>query len=169
MRTVRPRRLGVRAPAGILLAVTALVALSACGNSNEPTGGATSPSTSSTTPSSTPSETTPSESPSSEPSDTPSATPTDTPKPAKVRIKVEAGVVTGAPETLQVSVGQTVRITITSDVPEELHVHGIEQSLDLPAGEKQILEFVVPADPGAGLYDVELETSGLPLFKIQVS
>ena len=165
MRTVRPRRHDVRGAAGVLLAVTALVALSACGNSDDPEGDATSPTTAAT-PSST-SGTTTTDSPSEEPSET--ASETEAPRPAKVKITVEGGVATGAPERLPVTIGQTVRITITSDVAEELHVHGIEQSLDLPAGEKQTLEFVVPADPGPGLYDVELETSALLLFQLEVS
>ncbi len=153
MRTVRPRRLGVRGPATVLLAVTTAFALTACGPdaSDEPSDEPSDPAT---------------ESPDPSPSE--SATEPEVPKPAKARIKVEAGTVNGAPDRLPVVVGQTVRITITSDVAEELHVHGVEELLALPAGEKQTLEFVVPAEPGPGLYEVELEGSSLLLFQLEV-
>jgi len=172
MRTVRPRRLGVRGPATVLLALTTAFALTACGDGDDTGAG------SGTTPgaSSTPSTTEPdasdepsdpaTESPSPSPSE--SATEPEVPKPAKARIRIEAGTVTGAPDRLPVVVGQTVRITITSDVAEELHVHGVEELLALPAGEKQTLEFVVPAEPGPGLYEVELEGSSLLLFQLEV-
>jgi len=176
MRTVRPRHLGVRGPATVLLALTTAFALTACGDGDDTGAG------SGTTPgaSSTPSTTEPdaSDEPSDEPSDpatespnpspSESATEPEVPKPAKARIKVEAGTVNGAPDRLPVVVGQTVRITITSDVAEELHVHGVEELLALPAGEKQTLEFVVPAEPGPGLYEVELEGSSLLLFQLEV-
>ena len=165
MRTVRLRRHDVRGAAGVLIAVTALVALSACGNDDDPEADATSPTTA-TTSSSTPATTT-TESPSDEPTETPSET--ETPRPAKVKITVEGGAVNGSPGLLPVTVGQTVRIAITSDVADELHVHGIEESIDLPAGEKQLLEFVVPDDPGPGVYDVELEAGSVLLFQLQVS
>ena len=172
MRTVRPRRLGVRGPATVLLAATTAFALTACGDGDGTGAG------SGTTPgaSSTPSTTEPdasdepsdpaTESPNPAPSE--SATEPEVPKPAKARIKVEAGTVNGAPDRLPVVVGQTVRITITSDVAEELHVHGVEELLALPAGEKQTLEFVVPAETGPGLYEVELEGSSLLLFQLEV-
>jgi len=176
MRTVRPRRLGVRGPATVLLAATTAFALTACGDGDDTGAG------SGTTPSASPAPSTTEPKPSGEPSDEPSdpasesptpspsesATEPEVPKPAKARIKVEAGTVNGAPDRLPVVVGQTVRITITSDVAEELHVHGVEELLALPAGEKQTLEFVVPAEPGPGLYEVELEGSSLLLFQLEV-
>ncbi|MEJ7726345.1 MAG: hypothetical protein WKH47_04930 [Actinomycetes bacterium] len=176
MRTVRPRRLGVRGPATVLLAATTVFALTACGGGDDTGAG------SGTTPgaSSTPSTTEPdaSDEPSDEPSDpatespspspSESATEPEVPKPAKIRVKVVAGEVTVPTDRLAATVGQTVRITITSDVAEELHVHGVEELLALPAGEKQTLEFVVPAEPGPGLYEVELEGSSLLLFQLEV-
>ena len=176
MRTVRPRHLGVRGPATVLLALTTAFALTACGDGDDTGAG------SGTTPSASPAPSTTAPKPSGEPSDEPSdpasesptpspsesATEPEVPKPAKARIKVKAGTVNGAPDRLPVVVGQTVRITITSDVAEELHVHGVEELLALPAGEKQTLEFVVPAEPGPGLYEVELEGSSLLLFQLEV-
>ena len=184
MRTVRPRRLGVRGPATVLLALTTAFALTACGDGDGTGDGSGTTPGASSTPSTTEPDASdePSDEPSGEPSDEPSgpatesptpspsesATEPEVPKPAKARIKVEAGTVNGAPDRLPVVVGQTVRITITSDVAEELHVHGVEELLALPAGEKQTLEFVVPAEPGPGLYEVELEGSSLLLFQLEV-
>lgn len=174
MRTVRPRRPGVRGPATVLLAATTAFALTACGDGDAVGSGSTpGPSLTSSEPS--PSETSadePSETASATPSTTPSPSPSETesaaPKPAKIRIKVVAGEVTSPTDRLPATIGQTVRITVTSDVAEELHVHGIEELFPLPAGERQVLEFVVPAEPGPGLYDVELEASSLLLFQLEV-
>ena len=170
MHTVRPRRLGVRGPATVLLATTTAFALVACGGDDPEAGSdptASSPTATSSSPE--PSETT-SATTSDEPTESPSASPTETdaPRPAKVRIGVKAGVATGAPERLPVAVGQTVQIVIKSDVADELHVHGVEQTLALPASEKQTLEFVVPPETVPGLYEVELHTSGLLLFQLEV-
>lgn len=166
MRTVRPRRFGIRGPATVLLAAATVVALAACGADTDPGSGS----------GSTPSVTTPTGSPGESPSDDPSgsASPTDdpmeteSPLPEKVRIKVKDGTVTGAPDRLPVAIGQTVLIVITSDVADEVHVHGIEETLLVSPGVKHTLELVVPADPGPGLYDVELHSSGLLLFQLEV-
>jgi cytoskeletal protein RodZ len=170
MHTDRPRRLGFRGSAGIVLAATALVALSACGN-DDPDASATTPGT---TTSASPTETTPSESPSESPSEDPSSTPTTTdtsaPKPEKMHITIKGGIVKGTPAApKEVSIGQTVQIKIKSDVADTLHVVGIEQSIAVPADETVTLEFEVPADPGAGTYDVKFDTSGLVLFQFAVT
>lgn len=170
MHTVRPRRLGFRGSAGIVLAAAALVALSACGSDDPGAGATTSGPSASSSPTGTPTETTPSESPSEDPSSTPSTTDTSAPKPEKMHITIKAGVVKGTPAApKEVSVGQTVQIKIKSDVADTLHVVGIEQSIAVPADETVTLEFEVPANPGVGTYDVKLDTSGLVLFQFTVT
>ena len=44
---------------------------------------------------------------------------------------VKNNVLVSGPQKLQVTEGDAVSITITSDVPEELHLHGYDKSIDL--------------------------------------
>lgn len=175
MPTPRSRRLGVRGLATALVAAITLTGLGACGadNPGRDGRGPRTPRGQSTS-----AEATSSESPSVDPSGTagststatasPPPTTTEAPKPKSVKITIKAGDVKGAPARLQVSVGQAVRIAITSDVADELHVHGVEQTLALPAAQKVELEFVVPPELAPGQYAVELHGSGLLLFALEV-
>jgi hypothetical protein len=160
MHIVRPRHRRAHVLASIGLAAITALALSACG-SDEPAD--TSPST--TAPSAdtgSPSTDEPSDPPSS------SATPDDTGADVEVEVTVAGDTVTTASDRVDVEVGQTVRITVTSDVAEEVHVHGFDLSVDLEPGEPGELEFEVTDNPGPGLYEVELEESGLLLFQLEV-
>ncbi|KAB1912136.1 hypothetical protein F8280_33460 [Micromonospora noduli] len=64
-----------------------------------------------------------------------------------------------------VSKGQLVRITVTSDVADELHVHGYDLGARLPAGTPGSVEF--RADK-TGLFEVETHESELVLFQLVV-
>jgi len=175
-RPVRSRRFGVRELATIVLAVITVIGLAACGP--DPSGregrGERTPRGEST-----PKESTPKGTAGADPSSTATTTPPPTTAPGatvaptalnpkSVKITITAGDVKGAPDRLEVVIGQTVKITIKSDVADELHVHGVEQTLALPAGEQVQLEFVVPPEPGPGVYAVELHTSARLLFGLEV-
>ncbi|MGC4851643.1 hypothetical protein ACLQ3F_30810 [Micromonospora sp. DT15] len=77
---------------------------------------------------------------------------------AKKRVDPPTGRVT-------VSKGQSVRITVTSDVADELHVHGYDLGARLPAGTPGSVEF--RADK-TGLFEVETHESELVLFQLVV-
>lgn len=66
---------------------------------------------------------------------------------------------------VEVAKGNLVRITVTSDVADELHVHGYDRSLPLPAGAPASLE--LRADR-TGLFEVETHASHLVLFQLVV-
>ena len=85
-----------------------------------------------------------------------------------VEVSVTGDEVTTADDRVEVEVGQTVRIAVTCDVAEEVHVHGFDLMLDVEPGVPGQLEFQVTPDPGPGLYEVELEGSGLLLFQLEV-
>lgn len=72
-----------------------------------------------------------------------------------------------APPTGRVTVskGQLVRITVTSDVSDELHVHGYDLGARLPAGTPGSVEF--RADK-TGLFEVETHETELVLFQLVV-
>jgi plastocyanin len=101
----------------------------------------------------------------SAPPDTPdtSATPPATVR--EIEVVVVDGTVDTAEDSVDVAVGETVRVTVTSDVDDEVHVHGVEQTADLSAGSPTTLEFSL-AEPG--VYEVETHESGLLLFQLIV-
>jgi len=102
------------------------------------------------------------------PTETPT-TSTPTPTAVVVDVTIAGGQVTTPKERVPVSAGETVRITVTTDAADELHVHGVEQTLQLQAGAANVLEFQVPADLAPGLYEVETHDSGLLLLELELS
>lgn len=172
-----PRTIPIRLAAAATLAA---LTLAGCGGTDE---GATPTQTSATT-SATPSETMtspsatapsapPSTSPSSEspsaspsPSDTPSQTPTT--KPVVVKVTIKAGEVRTGSVDVPVLAGDNVRLVVRTDVADELHVHGVEQTFPLEVG-KNTIDFQIAADLAPGLYEVETHTAALLLFNLVVT
>ncbi|WP_327004926.1 hypothetical protein OHA72_59640 [Dactylosporangium sp. NBC_01737] len=66
---------------------------------------------------------------------------------------------------IEVGKGGLVRITVTSDVADELHVHGYDKTLTLPAGTPASLDLRVDR---TGLFEVETHSSHLVLFQLVV-
>jgi plastocyanin len=99
---------------------------------------------------------------------TPTAAPATTPAGGVVEIKVEisGGRIVPRPSVHKVAKGRTVRIMVTSDENDELHVHGYDREVKLKAGRSATVEFT--ADQ-AGRFEVETHESGLQLFQLQVS
>ncbi|MFF4874768.1 hypothetical protein [Micromonospora sp. NPDC000668] len=77
---------------------------------------------------------------------------------AKRRVNPPTGRIT-------VDKGQLVRITVTSDVSDELHVHGYELGARLPAGTPASVEFRAEK---TGLFEVETHETELVLFQLVV-
>jgi hypothetical protein len=101
-----------------------------------------------------------------EPAETASPQPEVTPDDAQVvGITVAGGEVSGVEPRTVVRVGTTVRLTITSDVVDEVHVHGYELSQPVPAGQAMTLEFVADRP---GVFEVELHDAGTVLTRLQV-
>jgi hypothetical protein len=66
---------------------------------------------------------------------------------------------------IEVAKGSLVRVTVTSDVADELHVHGYDKTLTLPAGTPASIELRVDR---TGLFEVETHASHLVLFQLVV-
>lgn len=66
----------------------------------------------------------------------------------------------------EVAVGDTVAITVTSDVADEVHVHGYDVYADIgpDAPTTFLVEATIP-----GVWEVELHDSGLLLLELAVS
>jgi FtsP/CotA-like multicopper oxidase with cupredoxin domain len=80
-----------------------------------------------------------------------------------VEVTVSAGSVSTPLSRVDVEVGTPVRLVVTSDTHDELHVHGVDLEQPLVAGQPTVLEFV-PPEPG--VYDVETHDSHLMLVQI---
>lgn len=64
-----------------------------------------------------------------------------------------------------VAQGSTVRIEVTSDQADELHLHGYDLDADVSPGEPAVIEFT--ADQ-TGLFELEAHESALVLLQLQV-
>lgn len=80
-------------------------------------------------------------------------------------ITVAGGTVSGIDGRLSASVGDFVEVTITADVADAIHLHGYDIMLELEPGTPAVLRFIADVP---GIFEAELEGSGLPLFEIQV-
>ena len=100
-------------------------------------------------------------------SDTASGTPagTETEKVVEVRVSVTDGKVEPAPRRVEVEKDSQVRLLVTSDVDDELHVHGYEIEAELEAGRPTTVE--LSADQ-TGLFGVETHESELELLQLEV-
>ena len=61
--------------------------------------------------------------------------------------------------------GQTVVIKVTSDIADEIHLHGYDKKADAAPGTVATITF--KADK-PGIFEVELEKKGLKLFELEV-
>jgi FtsP/CotA-like multicopper oxidase with cupredoxin domain len=137
----------------IVLAVT-LAALSACGD--DPAVTTPAPATSTTTASSpTPGAA------SAPPSPVASAAAAD----KEVVITIAKKKITPPTSRVEVAKGDLVRVTVTSDVPDEVHIHGYDKTLRLSPGTPASLD--LRADK-TGLFEVETHETQLVLFQLVV-
>lgn len=84
---------------------------------------------------------------------------------AAVDVEIIAGEVSG-PGTFQFDLGDTVSITVVSDVDDEIHVHGYDLFFDAVAGTPVTIEFVADVP---GVFEVEVHTGHSHIFDIEVS
>ena len=118
----------------------------------------------STSPTATPTVT---QEPTAEPTEEPTEEPTpeETASVDTVEIEVEEGSVRG-PARIEVSQGDQVRIEVEADVADEVHVHTYDVLVDTVPGEKVLVEFRADI---VGVFEIELESAGLPLTRLEVT
>jgi hypothetical protein len=78
---------------------------------------------------------------------------------------VSHGKVSGDTGRVPVKLGTKLRITVLSDVSDEIHVHLYDLTQELAAGEPGFVEFIADKP---GVVEVELEHQKLPLTHLQV-
>lgn len=101
----------------------------------------------------------------SAPDESTTSTPAPPPKPEVERIRIKNGKPVGGVEEIEVESGDRVRIAVTSDVDEELHLHGYDISRRVSAGGTSRFDFKAKIE---GVFELELENSGVKLAQLTV-
>jgi hypothetical protein len=83
----------------------------------------------------------------------------------EIVVAVKDGKVVPPTHRVKLAKGTVVRLLVTSDQADEVHVHGYDVLQDLPAGRQVTLEFT--ADQ-SGVFEVETEKAGLQLVQLEV-
>lgn len=86
--------------------------------------------------------------------------------PRLIEASFEAGQVRTAESRVEVSRGDQVVLRITSDVAEEVHVHGYDLVFDVPAGGTVEKSFTADLP---GQWEVELHDAGRPMLVLKVA
>ena len=83
----------------------------------------------------------------------------------RIELQVAGGQVTGDSGRVPVPLGEPVTVVVTSDVPDELHLHGYDRTADLVPGRPAELSFdaTIP-----GVFELELHDAGTVLLTLQV-
>lgn len=82
-----------------------------------------------------------------------------------VRVSYRGGQVSGDTGTVAITRGEAVQIVVTSDVADEVHLHGYDEEAPLPAGRPVTLAFTADIP---GEFELELHDSGAQLATLQV-
>jgi hypothetical protein len=80
------------------------------------------------------------------------AEPAPPPRPKVTRIRLRGGTVVGGPERVQATKGDTVRIVVSADAPDQIHLHGYD--LYANAAPRRPGRFVFRADI-EGIFEIE--------------
>ncbi|OXM63938.1 MULTISPECIES: hypothetical protein [Amycolatopsis] len=86
--------------------------------------------------------------------------------PEVAKFVVTGGKRTSGPDRVEVAAGRTVTIEVTTDAPDELHVHGYDRTADVVAGQPAAVTFTADIP---GVFEVELHHSGAALTELRVS
>lgn len=84
----------------------------------------------------------------------------------RIQVTVRDGKVSPDHGRVVLRLGERVRVEVTSDSNDELHVHAYDKRVEVSAGQVAVLEFVADIP---GTFEVELENSKLHLFDLRVS
>ena len=92
--------------------------------------------------------------------------PPPAPKPRVESIRMRGRAPVGEPKTFEYERGDTIRLRFTSDVAEEVHIHGFDEYIDVPAGgTPKMARFKADLE---GIFEVESHGSGEILAKLEI-
>jgi len=93
-------------------------------------------------------------------------TPTPTPpEPQVTKVEVRGGSPVGGVKGLTAKKGETVRLLVSSDSPQEVHLHGYDITRDAAPGKPARFEFKAEIE---GVFEVELEGPHAQVAKVEV-
>jgi plastocyanin len=83
----------------------------------------------------------------------------------RIEVEVAGGQVSGDTGRVPVTAGEQITLVITSDVADEVHVHGYDLEAELSPGQPAEIAFdaTIP-----GVFEVELHEAGTQLLSLQV-
>jgi hypothetical protein len=146
-------------PLTLALCLTAALFLASCGQTESPAAAPT------TAPPETHGATTGAHAPTSPaPSSTRAASLANSAS-KRIDVTVKGKEVTPAPETVNIAVGQSLTVAVTSDHDDTLHAHGFEVEEDIKAGQR--VEVTVKGAQ-TGVFEFELHHPELRLFQVAV-
>ncbi len=93
------------------------------------------------------------------------APPSTLPAERSVTIEVRDGMVVGGPARVESRLGEQLRMVVSSDVADEVHLHGYDRSAPVGAGGQASI--VLTADI-PGVFEIELESRRLRLGELVV-
>ena len=82
-----------------------------------------------------------------------------------IEIRVTGDQVQTAEQRVKVPLGTEVRLEVTADRADEVHLHGYDRKVDVEPGTPAVLEFQADTP---GVFEVELEEASLKLVELQV-
>ena len=86
--------------------------------------------------------------------------------PVRVEITIEGGEVDPAGDRVEVGAGQPVELAVSSDAPDELHVHSDpEHEFEVEEGEGQVFRFRIDRP---GVYEVESHELEVTVVQLEV-
>jgi hypothetical protein len=88
----------------------------------------------------------------------------DTTGAAVIAVEYAGGTITGGGQR-SAKLGQAVVIMVTSDIADEIHLHGYDKKADAGPGKVATIAFIADKP---GIFEVELESKGLKLFELEV-
>jgi hypothetical protein len=145
----------VRPTATALLPVLAVLALAGCGGDDTSSAGGTPTSAATTTASPSGPRT---------PSNTADASRDEAD--VVITATVANGKITPSTQTVKASQGQTVKITVTSDEADEIHLHGYDKEIPLEPGKPGSVTFTADTK---GTFEIETHESGKLVAKLVVN
>jgi hypothetical protein len=84
----------------------------------------------------------------------------------RIEVTFAHGKASGDTGRVQVAKGTSVALVVTSDVADEVHLHGYDMEKELSPGTPATLQFTADV---AGVFEVELHHAGTVLLRLQVS
>lgn len=96
---------------------------------------------------------------------TPTAT-TGVPVPSVTRIALQDGAPVGGAKKIEVSKGETIRLTVTSDTADEVHVHGFDIEQEVAPGSPARFRFTADIE---GRFEVESHEKATQIAEITVN